>query len=564
MAWVIVLAVFAVFGRTIGHEFTEWDDRHTIQENHSFLPPTWTKIGDYWAITENADSGRAQSVNHQYGLWVPLTYSFWGAVAQVAQVRDPAGGSIELNPFVFHAANVTLHAGAAVLVLVLLRRLTGSSSAAGIGAMLFALHPLQTEAVAWASGTKDLLAGLLGFAALLAYLRSVSHETPAARRRGWWYLATLLFVAGMLAKPSAMTVVALAGLIDWLWLRRPLQSVLVTTIPWLVLALPIAIIAKSAQPGVTLDPIPAWAPPLIAMDSLAFYLVKLVWPINLAFDYGRPPSHLVREGAIFWTWTIPAAVTVAALLAAARGRRAPLLAWLIFVAAPLPVLGLTPFMFQFYSTTADHYVYVAMLGPAFLLASAVASRPGRATFVAAALLLGTLAGLSFRQAGYWRDGETLYARSVAVAPRGSGALNNLALIHARREDYATAERLLRQSHEARPDSILTLSNLLEVVALRDRPEEAMDLLRREIRLKQTLPDFATGAYWTDPNHMGKLLLLRGRYSEAVNHFTLLNRLRPDDATAPKMLILARQMLEKQPPATRPSAPAATAPGLSPP
>lgn len=553
--WLVAIAVLAVFGRTITHEFVEWDDLHTIGENPRFRPPTLASIASFWRVIEPADSGRPMAVHHEFGLWVPLTYTVWGALAAVAQVRNPIGNTIEINPYIFHAANVALHAATSVIVLLLLRRTIASTSAAVIGALLYALHPVQVETVAWASGTKDLLAGFLGMTALLAYVAQGDDRRSFARRRLLWWAATLLFAGALLSKPSAVTVPLIAAVIDLLILgRRPGQAAL-ALLPWLVIAIPIAIIAREAQPGVTLDPIPPWAPPLIAGDSVAFYLGKLFVPVGLAFDYGRPPAWIVQRGWVYVTWILPAVALAATVAAAIRGHRLPLAALLVFVLAPLPVLGLTPFLFQYYSTTADHYLYVAMLGPAMLATWLAATYPSRMLRVCATVVLCVLAGLSFRQAGFWRDAETLFARNVAVSPRGWAGLNNLGLIRARQEQYTEAASLLRRAVAARPDSINATQNLREVLTMLNLPDECMGLLRREIRLKHDLPYHAAGAYWTDHNHMGKLLLLRGEYQKAANHFTLLSRLQPDDPQAPKLLMLANQMLARQPsaPATAPAA-----------
>lgn len=562
--WLVVLATLAAFGRTVGHEFVEWDDTHTIAENPRFRPPTLAAVAVYWPVIEDPGSGRPVAVNHQYGLWVPLTYTAWGALAAAAQVRDPVADAVEINPYVFHAANVALHAATSVVVLLLLRRLAGAGKAAVIGALLYALHPVQAETVAWASGTKDLLAGLLGTSALLAYLAHAdASRRPSARHAIWW-AATGLYVAAMLAKPSAITVPLVAAALDLLLLRRPWRAVLPAVAPWLVIAVPFAIIAKEAQPGLSLDRVPPWAPPLVAADSVAFYLGKLFLPVRLAFDYGRPPGRLVEEGWIYWTWAAPLAAFLAAVAALARGHRVPMASLAVFVLAPLPVLGLTPFMFQYYSTTADHYLYVAMLGPSLLAAWLVSLRPGhRGTWITAAVVLVVLGGLSIRQAGFWRDGETLFAHNVRVSPRGWAGLNNLALVRAGQGRYDEAADLLRRAVAARPDSINALQNLREVLTmLPGHADECMALLRREIRLKQDLPYWAAGAYWTDHNHMGKLLLLRGEYQKAANHFTVLNRMQPDDPQAPKLLMLANQLIASEggAPSTGPSPPTAPTTG----
>src|SRR5206468_1327381 len=117
-------------------------------------------------------------------------------------------------------------------------------------------------------------------------------------------------------------------------------------------------------------PAPLWARPLIVGDSLAFYLYKLLFPIRLGVDYGHRPEAMLRETWFYFAWLVPAVVAVLVWLAR---RRAPWLAAaaFAFVLAILPVSGLATSLFQFTSTVADHYLYLAMIGPAMAFAFAL-------------------------------------------------------------------------------------------------------------------------------------------------------------------------------------------------
>src|SRR5262249_13077526 len=158
-----------------------------------------------------------------------------------------------------------------------------------------------------------------------------------------------------LAKPSAMVVPVIAGVIDVLLLRRSMRTVALTLTPWLILSVVCAINAKLAQPAIGVTPAPLWSRPLLAADSLAFYLYKLVSPVYLGIDYGRRPDVVIARGWIYYTWIVPVALTL--LLIRLRHRaREPLAAWIIFIAGVAPVLGFSTFLFQYFSTTTDHYL----------------------------------------------------------------------------------------------------------------------------------------------------------------------------------------------------------------
>jgi hypothetical protein len=558
-AWVVALVTVLCFARVATHEFTPWDDQQTIAANPALLPPTISGIASYWRLLETGDAATGRVVNHQYGLWIPLTYTVWGALASVAQVPDPSAASgIALNPYVFHSASVALHATTATTVFFLLLRLTGHRTGSGLGALLFALHPLQVEAVAWASGKKDLLAGAFGILALLLYVRMAqANDAPLRQKRRDWWLATIAFVAAMLSKPPAIMIPVLAITLDLLLLRRKLRTVLSGVLAWLVIAIPFAVIAKVAQPPVEISPTPLWARPFIATDAVAFYVGKLIWPVGLTIDYGRTPASVISSGAWKWTWVVPLAVTIATFLARRRGFGFAPTAWVLFVAAPLQVLGLTPFLFQFYSTTADHYLYVAMLGPALLVVAWIARAPRALWLVAPAVLI--CGASTIRQCGVWRDAETLFTHALSVRPDSFAALNNLGTLRGQQNRPKDAERLFRRAVELAPMGLQALKNHRETLTVLGRAREALDALRQETRVRRSLPYAAAGPYWNDPNHLGVLLLLSGKVTDAERHFVALRTLDPSNHAA--ALLLDLTIMLRQSPATQPATSPAVAPSL---
>lgn len=419
----ITLATFA--GLYTG-DFSNWDDPTTIWKNPHLNPPTIANTLHYWA-------------HPHLDIYIPVTYTLWSALAWVARVPTPDPQGIQLNPWVFHTANILIHLGAALALFELLRRLVGNVWAAFAGALLFAVHPVQVEAVGWVSGAKDLLYGMFSLLALWQYvcfaqLRKASEQNdlviPAGRRRREerrrdalnepsprrHYIAALAFlILALLSKPSAMMTPVIAALIDYFLIRRDARAAIGSLWPWFVITLPIMVLAKINQPGWGLTIWPIISRPLIAADALAFYLYKLILPLHLAPDYGRNPPVFLHSTARYWTWIVP---TIVAWLLWRSRRRAPWLgvAGLIFVAALLPVLGFTPFDFQYYSTVADHYLYLAMLGPALALAMALVVVHKRWMTATVVLILIALAGRSSAQALYWRSTPALFEHTLAINP----------------------------------------------------------------------------------------------------------------------------------------------------
>jgi hypothetical protein len=289
----------------------------------------------------------------------------------------------------FHGASVGLHLLSALVVYSILRHLSGSDVASCIGALLFALHPIQVETVAWASGAKDLLGGLLALVSIQQYL-CVIRASPRSGRRVFHYsVCAVALVAGMLAKPIAVVAPAIAIILDIAFLRRQPREVIRSAWPLLVLTIPCIIWSRAVQEVWPQTVTPLWSRPLIAGDALAFYLGKLVWPMPLSSFYARTPQAVLQSKLVYVSWIAP--IAVLALAALSRERRWELLGtFCIFVAALLPVLGFMPFMYQLHSTVAEHYMYLPMFGVAVAGAVAVAARPTRAVIVVCCIVLALL------------------------------------------------------------------------------------------------------------------------------------------------------------------------------
>jgi hypothetical protein len=481
---------------------------------------------------------------------VPLTYTLWGVLAGVAYLDQPDEQGIRLNPWVFHGASVAVHAFTALVVFELLRRLLATQDQrpatawpAFVGALGFALHPVQVEPVAWTSGMKDVLCGLLVMIALWQYVsfaQTSATDTRQLRRRRWHYaLACLAFVLAPLAKPTAMITPLLGLILDVLILRRGWRQVALALGPWFVYAIPVMLWTKAAQPALGVPVAPLWARPLIALDSLAFYMAKIALPINMGVDYGRTPIRVMHDGSLWWTWIAP--VTLGLILLASRNR------WLLaaggaFVAGVAPVLGLTPFLFQYFSGVADHYLYISMLGVGLAFTSLLVSastnpRRRRAVGSICAGLLVAWSVLSFRQAGFWRDDVSLWRQAIAVNPQSFLAHNNYGVVLFRQGELALAEAMFRKSIELKSDYAISHDNLALVLIQTGREDEGIEHIAQVLKLSGQMPP-ALRPRLDEAHHLfGQVLLQRNRPREAAEHFRTALRLNPD-------LHQARQDLER--------------------
>lgn len=442
----LIIAIFATYCPLLTSEFSTFDDNQTIVANPWLNPPKWESLEQFWNPRKPV-----------MDIYIPLTYSLWAGVAALSYVPvpDPTTGAY-LNPWIFHGANIVVHCIAALLAFAILRRLTKSSWASAAGAALFALHPVQVEPVAWISGMKDVLAGCMGLLAIwqyIAFADSEESQTPSSRRWLSYALAILAFICAMLTKPSAVVVPLLAGAIDVGLLKRSWQQMIISLAPWLALTVPIILEGHFAQPASQLGYItPIHLRPLIALDALGYYLYKLVLPIWHSIVYDRTPQSVLRHGWLYFTWIAPVAVALGAWLY--RKRFPALLTGIaIYWLAVLPVLGLVPFDFQDHSTVADHYLYLAMLGPAIIAAFALARARGRAVIGSCIIAIIVMASWSFIQTLPWHDSMSLYRHALAVNPHGWVPRNNLAVLEDNAGHHTLALQLLQQAQQDVPPSV---------------------------------------------------------------------------------------------------------------
>jgi len=393
-------AIILVFGQVVTHDFVDWDDGPQLYQNPIIVDHPLSGLEKYW--NPFSDENAAISI------YCPMVFTVWWGLAHLSDVQSPDLFSTTLNPYIYHAANLAMHWVCACLVFEILLRLKIRPWPAACGALIFALHPLQTEAVAWASAMKDLLSGFFALLTILMYIIALDSRGNA-RKRNYW-LSTIFFIAALLSKPSTVVVPVIAGVIDRMIYGRSWKQIARWTWYWYAMGIAIILITARVQKLESWVGGPLWAHPLIAMDSLAFYLGKLVLPIHLRFDYGRNPQALLTDPTLhhplYWTWIFPALL---ALILWRSKQKVLIVAAAIFALGLLPVLGLKTFAFQYYTTVADRYVYLSMLGVALAVGWFIQQHASRAVAIAAAVIVCILASLSFVQARQWTDTPTLYS-----------------------------------------------------------------------------------------------------------------------------------------------------------
>jgi protein O-mannosyl-transferase len=457
--------------------FPFWDDDIHVHANPHLVDLSWGSVGTLW-------SGPWQQ------LYIPLTYTAWAGLAVLSRWSDglPASSGA-LNAAWFHGANILLHAASAALVFVLLRCVVTAfrggaphgkaGAAAALGALFFALHPLQVEPVAWISGLRDVLGGFLGLAALVVMFGG--GRFSAAR----WIVATVLFVASLAAKPAGVALPLVAGVLAFAPFRWSWRQMATGLGPWLLVGAVWVAVTTRAQWAAELAAglVPLWARPLVALDALAFYLGKTFVPLGLAADYGRAPDTALAAGWLWWTWLGP--VVLASVLIVVRPLRIYLVPCAIFAASLLPTLGLVPFNFQLVSTVADRYTYLALLGPALAIALAV-GQVGRVWFtVAATAGVAALAWSSVQRLPLWSEDLKLFADTLEVNPGSWKARHNYASALDDRGRTEEAVPLMREVLVQRPDNAEAHNDLAVMLWTLRQRGEAVVHMRQAVNLRPT-------------------------------------------------------------------------------
>jgi tetratricopeptide (TPR) repeat protein len=535
----ILLVTAAVFSQVLWFGFLAWDDRHHLIENQWFHPPTWDSLVHFWT-------------KPFFNLYIPVTYSFWLALAWLLAVFDHP---LESSSGAFHLANILLHLANTALVHRLLRRRFERRTAVDVGTMLFALHPLQVEAVAWISGGRDLLSAMLALSALAIFAASLEKARAGHVRAKSMALAmassTACFILSILAKPSTV-VVPLVGLI-LLWssaggtgvglggadqptgvacrgsqgggatgrLSKPMAPMVATALAWLAAAIPIILLTRTLQVDADVDSgISMWQRPLIAADAVAFYLQKIFFPHPLMPDYSRKVSV---DPADFSTYCLAAGIAASVAVAVWLRRHQIALAWLLFLAFLLPHLGFFPSSYQQISSVADRYCYLALLGVSWAVSSILNRHAPRGLMVLAAMLLVACAAKTYQYCGYWRDDRALFEYTLLHNPRSSMAHNNLGLIFAAKNDLERAFGHYAESLRLNPRNFSAANNLGIIAAERGEVDQALEYFERALALNPS-------SYKTIDN-IGAMMAAKGRIEDAIVQHRRVVAMRPDYAVA---------------------------------
>ena len=548
---VVCLIVTATHWPVLSAQAFSFDDPQYVFKNPLVKNPSWNSTARFF--TEVLKPSTVA------GYYQPLTMT--------SLMLDYALGGRQSDLHQFHRTNLSLHIANTALIIVLLYLLFGHVWAAAAVGLLFGVHPMTVEPVAWVVERKTLLATFFALGCLIAYARY-------ARRPRWplYGLILVLYVLALLSKPTTTPLPLLLLLLDYWPLRRLGRRALLEKIPLLIITAGSALITITSQHSAAGLNAPTQNNLLRIFYTLChniiFYLHKIVWPVDVSAQYPRPePLDMSHPAVLAGVVGTVALITV--LLIAWRWTRAPLVSWLFFFVAIFPTMGVIGFTFVI---AADKYAYLPMLGLLILLTALLAwiwripagARMRRVTRVypitsvapvsvapvsvapvfnrwktqvinlchslgigSNVLVLGiimVLAGLEIRGTRqhlfHWQETERLHRYLLKVTPGAYSARYNLAQYLAesgRTTDAIREYELLKRQH---PEPWKVCNSLGRVLKEAGHYDEAIAQFNESLRLK---PDGFEAHY-----DLGVTLFESRQIEVAITHYRQAAQLRPDD------------------------------------
>ncbi|HIK91894.1 MAG TPA: tetratricopeptide repeat protein [Planctomycetes bacterium] len=568
----ICTLVFLIYGQTLSFDFVSLDDLTYVTEN-PFVNTGITVRNSLAAFSFDGVSSK--------GNWIPLVWL--SLMLDVEMWGDWAGG--------FHLTNIILHCANALLLYGGLLSLTRCRSESAVVAILFAIHPLHVESVAWVAERKDVLCTFFGFAAIWAYglygTRSWS---------GYYVISVSAFVCSLLAKQTFVTLPFLLLLLDFWPLGRcfrndprrnrpsdgeadvsavtgdansirrvPARRVLLEKIPYLVLSLIFCGIVLVAQTHSMTQEVTLRSRVGNAAISYVRYVTKTVWPTDMSVFYPHPASE-IEPLALWAATTFVVGASVAAVFVA---RRVPYVftGWFWFLGTLVPMIGFVQVGRQ---QMADRYAYLPTSGLFVVIVWSLSGLHKRLTVrksivpVATLLVIAVWSLIAWRQASYWRSNVSLFEHGLSVT-ENNGQLHEW-LAQALFADGRTAEAF---AHFQRAAVLVPLDHILfekwgACLSEAGRSDEAMEKFHQSLNnnprhapshiglgllyerkgYRDPATDHFRAALSFDPRssvayyNLGRQLLIVGRLTEATTHFRSAIEFNPDYAMAHSNLGLA--------------------------
>jgi protein O-mannosyl-transferase len=522
--FVLTIAIVTVYWQVWHFDFIRFDD--PIYVTDTYLKVRNSDNNILWIFRFNQGDGK---------YWQPLTL--------LSHIVDCHFFGLESG--LHHFSNLIFHLLNSVLLFLFLKQiLTGFWKSFWI-ALLFAIHPMNVESVAWISERKNLISSLFFFLTLLAYFSYVKKPN-----RVKYLVLIFVFMLGLLAKPMLITLPVILLLLDW-WpfqrifftkntrpvktaskldidIQKSLPYLIFEKIPLFLLSIvSIFLTIHSVQGNLILGSENQYSMNLRvanAITSIIFYIGKIFWPMNLAVFYPYP------ETIAFWKPLIASIFLILPSIFFLRiSRSSPylILGWSWFLITLLPVLGII--QAGLWPAMADRWVYIPAVG-LFLITiftgermAARLSLSRKTIFLFAIFFTGILMIISWNQVRYWRNSLSLYHQTLKATTRNHVAHNNLGNIFMENGQLEQASHHFQEAIQIKPSYSEAQINLANTLIHQGKHQEAIEKYKKlSVRYPQNALIF---------NNLGAALFKTGRVNEAIPYYTLAIQLNPNYAEA---------------------------------
>ena len=382
-----------------------------------------------------------------------------------------------LNPLPYHVINIILHLINCVLVFVFMLSMTRSVPVASIVGLLFGIHPIHVESVAWISERKDLLFTLFYTGGLLSYLAYVRE-----RHSKFYFYTLALFLMSLLSKVMAISFPIVLFLIDYYMDRRQISRIIKEKIPFLVLSFIFGMIAIFSQQHAMHSNMlySLFRGIFVASYGLIFYLVKMVLPINLSALYPYPGGTEAFLPFQFILAPIGVIILAALVNYSRKFTRIVFFGTAFYLITLFPALQFIPVG---HAIAADRYTYVPLIGIFFILATFLVrmwettirknALLRTASVVIAVIVTASLVFLTFNQCKVWKNGTTLWKNVIDNYPRSYTAHNNLGAMYFYQKDYEKALHHFLEAINIKSDYAAAHSNVCKVHSWKNENDKAL-------------------------------------------------------------------------------------------
>jgi tetratricopeptide (TPR) repeat protein len=519
----LVMATFAVYWQVHNFDFVNFDDPAYVYENR-YVQEGLTLDSIIWAFSFSEKKG-----------------SYWHPVSWLSHMLDYQ--LYELRPGKHHLTSLIIHIANSLLLFIVFKSMTGAFWKSAFVAMLFAIHPINVDSVAWITERKNVLSTFFWMLTMLAYV--YYSKQPVLYR---YLLTFFVFALGLMAKPMLVTLPCVLLLLDYWPLGRfsygpsggnkngKTNKIIISgsqgfstfrlvleKIPFLALSvLSICLSSFLVKGKVTesMSFVPMKLRIANALVSYVKYIGKMIWPQDIAVLYPFPRVVQMWQtiGALF----LLVGVSVFMIRSI---RRAPclIIGWLWYLGTLVPVIGLV--QVGLWPAMADRFAYVPLIGLFIVISwgipELVAQWRYRKIWLAtlATVVLTILMAMTWKQVGYWENSITLFEHTLKITSNNYLPHNNLGLALYNQGRTAEAIEHYLQALRIKPDYEKAHSNLGVALDTQGRTAEAIEHYLQALRIK---PDYVDAH-----NNLGLALYNQGRTAEAIEHYLQALRIKPD-------------------------------------